>query len=132
MKFKIITLFISFILISMSGFAQNAFEVNIFVDADKNIYLEDQKVTLSKLSEETKALIYEQPAIKYNRLVFNIFGDKNLKHGFIMDVNHKLIAAVEGIPSKTKKYLLEYKNIDLDDSDWQKEVKSLELDAIKD
>jgi hypothetical protein len=132
MKFKTTALFISIFLTAVSGFAQEAFTVSVFVDADKNIYLEDQKVTLSELSEETKALVYKQAAVKYHRLAFNIYGDKNLKHGFIMDVNHKLLAALEGLKSKTNKYLLEYKNINLDDSGWQGEIKSLELDAIKD
>ncbi|MBZ9632085.1 hypothetical protein LB465_14975 [Salegentibacter sp. LM13S] len=132
MKFKIITLFISLFLITVSGFAQEAFQVNVFVDADKNIYLEDRNVTIGELSKETKDLIYKQPATKYNRLIFNIYGDKNLKHGFIIDVNHKLISAVEGLQSKTNKYLLEYKNINLENSGWQQEVKSLKLDAIKD
>lgn len=116
----------------MSGITQEAFEVNVFVDADKKIYLEDRNVSMSELSKETKDLIYRQSAVKYNRLVFNIYGDENLKHGFIMDVNHKLLAAVKNLQSKTNKYLLEYKNINLDDSGWQEEVKSLELDAIKD
>ena len=130
MKFKIITLFV--FLISVSGIAQEAFEMNVFVDSNKTIYLENKEVTLGELSEETKTLIYNQPAIKYNRLVFNIYADKNLKYGFIMDVNQKLIRSVEGMKSKTNKFLLEYKNINLDDSGWQEEVKSLELKALKD
>ncbi|PKD21098.1 hypothetical protein APR41_11825 [Salegentibacter salinarum] len=132
MNFKIIIIFISLFLITLSGFAQEAFRVNIFVDADKNIYLEDRNVTIGELSKETKDLIYKQPATKYNRLVFNIYGDKNLKHGFIMDINHKLLSLGKGLKSKTNKYLLEYKNINLDDSAWQEEIKSLQLDAVKD
>ncbi len=107
-------------------------EVNIFVDAEKNIYLEEQKVSMSELLKETKALVYKQPALKYNRLVYNIYADKNLKHGFVMDINHQLLRAGEALKSKTNKYLLEYKNLDLDKANWQLEIKSLKLDAIKD
>ena len=49
-----------------------------------------------------------------------------------MDVNHQLLRAVEGLKSKTNKYLLEYKNLDLDEAAWQLEIKSLKLDAIED
>lgn len=132
MNFKMIILFSSLFITAVSGFAQEAFKINVFVDADKNIYLEEQKVTFSELSEKTKELIYKQPATRYDRLVFNIYGDKNLKHGFIMDVNHKLSVAVKGLRSKSNKYLLEYINVNLNDSGWQEEVKSLKLDAIKD
>ena len=131
MKFKIILFLFSFF-ISISAVAQEAFEINVFVDADKNIFLEEQKLSMSELLEETKALVYKQSAVKYNRLVYNIYADKNLKHGFIMDVNHQLLRAVEGLKSKTNKYLLEYKNLDLDEAEWQLEIKSLKLDAIED
>ncbi|MBO2544242.1 hypothetical protein J0871_07425 [Salegentibacter sp. BDJ18] len=132
MKFKITLLFFSLFLIANTGLSQEAFEINVFVDADKNIYLEEQKLSMSQLLEETKALVYKQPAVKYNRLVYNIYADKNLKHGFIMDINHQLLRAVEGLKSKTNKYLLEYNNLDLDEAAWQLEIKSLKLDAIED
>ena len=131
MKFKITVLFL-ILFVSISAVAQEAFEINVLVDADKNIYLEEQKLSMSELLEETKALVYKQPAVKYNRLVFNIYADKNLKHGFIMDINHQLLRAVDGLKSKTNKYLLEYKNLDLDEAEWQLEIKSLKLDAIED
>ncbi len=132
MKFKTTLLFFSLFLIANAGLSQEAFEINVFVDADKNIYLEEQKLSMSELLEETKALVYKQPAVKYNRLVYNIYADKNLKHGFIMDINHQLLRAVDGLKSKTNKYLLEYKNLDLDEAAWQLEIKSLKLDAIED
>ena len=132
MKFKITLLFFSLFLIANTGLSQEAFEINVFVDADKNIYLEEQKLSMSQLLEETKALVYKQPAVKYNRLVYNIYADKTLKHGFIMDINHQLLRAVEGLKSKTNKYLLEYNNLDLDEAAWQLEIKSLKLDAIED
>ncbi|WP_289023377.1 hypothetical protein [uncultured Salegentibacter sp.] len=131
MKFKIIPFFFS-LFVSIFATAQEAFEVNIFVDAEKNIYLEEQKVRMSELLKETKALIYKQPALKYNRLVYNIYADKNLKHGFVMDINHQLLRAMEALKSKTNKYLLEYKNLDFDKANWQLEIKALKLDAIKD
>ena len=87
---------------------------------------------MSELLKETKALIYKQPALKYNQLVYNIYADKNLKHGFVMDINHQLLRATEALKSKTNKYLLEYKNLDIDKANWQLEIKSLKLDAIKD
>ena len=132
MKFKITLLFFSLFLITNTGLSQEAFEINVFVDADKNIYLEEQKLSMSLLLEETKTLVYKQPAVKYNRLVYNIYADKNLKHGFIMDINHQLLRAVEGLKSKTNKYLLDYKNLDIDEAEWQLEIKSLKLDAIED
>lgn len=132
MKFKITLLFFSLFLIANTGLSQETFEINVFVDADKNIYLEEQKLSMSQLLEETKALVYKQPAVKYNRLAYNIYADKNLKHGFIMDINHQLLRAVDGLKSKTNKYLLEYKNLDLDEAAWQLEIKSLKLDAIED
>ena len=94
--------------------------------------MEEQKVSMSELLKETKALIYKQPALKYNQLVYNIYADKNLKHGFVMDINHQLLRAGEALKSKTKKYLLEYKNLDIDKANWQLEINSLKLDAIKD
>ena len=132
MKFKLTLLFFSLFFNTYTGLSQEAFEINVFVDANKNIYLEEQKLSLSKLLGETKALVYKQPAVKYNRLVYNIYADKNLKHGFIMDVNHQRLRAVEGLKSKTNKYLLEYENLDLDEAEWQLEIKSLKLDAIED
>ena len=132
MKFKITLLFFSLFLIANTGHSQEAFEINVFVDADKNIYLEEQKLRMNEHLEETKALVYKQPAVKYNRLAYNIYADKNLKHGFIMDINHQLLRAVEGLKSKTNNYLLEYNNLDLDEAAWQLEIKSLKLDAIED
>ncbi|MBI6115715.1 hypothetical protein [Salegentibacter maritimus] len=87
---------------------------------------------MSELLKETKALIYKQPALKYDRLTYNIYADKNLRHGFVMDINYQLLRAMEALKSKTNKYLLEYKNLDLDKANWQLEIKSLKLDAIKD
>ena len=132
MKFKLTLLFFSLFFNTYTGLSQEAFEINVFVDANKNIYLEEQKLSLNELLEETKALVYKQPAVKYNRLVYNIYADKNLKHGFIMDVNHQLLRVVEGLKSKTYKYLLEYENLDLDEAEWQLEIKSLKLDAMED
>ncbi|SKB59514.1 hypothetical protein SAMN05660776_1975 [Salegentibacter holothuriorum] len=131
MKFKITIFFLS-LLVSVSAFAQEVFDINVFVDADKNIYLEEQKLSMSELLEETKALVYKQSAMKYNRLVYNIYADKNLKHGFIMDINHQLLRAVEGLKSKTNKYHLEYESLDLDEAAWQLEIKALKLEAIED
>lgn len=132
MKFKTIVFLFILGLASIPGFTQEAFKINVFVDADKNIYLEDEEVAMNQLSRKTRTLIYNQPALKYDRLIFNIYGDQDLKHGFIMDVNHKLITAAKGLKSRTNKYLLAYKNINIEDTDWQEEVKSLKLDAIKD
>lgn len=132
MKFKLTLLFFSLFFNTYTGLSQEAFEINVFVDAVKNIFLEEQKLSLNELLEETKALVYKQPAVKYNRLVYNIYADKNLKHGFIMDVNHQLLRVVEGLKSKTYKYLLEYENLDLDEAEWQLEIKSLKLDAMED
>ncbi|MDX1719855.1 MAG: hypothetical protein R3353_06830, partial [Salegentibacter mishustinae] len=68
MKFKLTLLFFSLFFNTYTGLSQEAFEINVFVDANKNIYLEEQKLSMSELLEETKALVYKQPAVKYNRL----------------------------------------------------------------
>ena len=131
MKFKITIFCMSFFLSFISVSAQQAFEVNVFVDADKIIYLEDQQVNFQQLSAEVKELVYNQPALKYDSVIFNIYGDKNLKHGFIMDVNRKMLAGYESGKIITRKYLLAYADIEMDSENWQQQIKSLNLKAIE-
>jgi len=131
MKFRIILLFFSLFISANSVFAQEAFEVNVFVDADKNIYLEDKQVKFDELSIEVKELVYNQSSLKYNNVIFNIYGDENLKHGIIMDVNREMLAAYRSGKITTRKYLLKYTNVEMDSENWQQEIKSLNLKAIE-
>jgi len=131
MKFKITLLLFKLFLITNSVLAQKAFEVNVFVNADKIIYLEEQQVNLGELSTEVKELVYNQPALKYDSVIFNIYGDKNLQHGFIMDVNRKMLAGYQSGKVTTRKYLLEFEDHQIDSENWRQEIKSLDLKAIE-
>ncbi|PRX42957.1 ExbD/TolR family protein [Salegentibacter salegens] len=130
MKFKITLLFFS-LFVCISAVAQDAFEINVFVDADKNIYLEDKQVKSDKLSIEVKELVNNQPALKYDGVIFNIYGDEKLKHGFIMDINREMLAGYDSGKIITKKYLLNYTDVEMDSENWQQEIKSLNLKAIE-
>lgn len=134
-NYKFLLLFL--LATTLSGFAQNkssakkSLVINVLIDADKKIYIEEYITPKGDITRGIQKIIRTTPSNKYQGVTYRIFADGSLQHGIIMDINQLLLVASQPINTKTEKYLLDLKDNDLDGLDWTKQLKKLDLKAIK-
>ena len=105
----------------------NVFYLNVFINANKTIYVEEEKTSFQNVQKQVSAILRNQPFKIDQQIVFRIFGDKDLDMGYIIDVNSEMRKAIrENI--KTKRYLLETKKLNIDGQNW---FQKIDLKALK-
>ena len=105
----------------------NVFYLNVFINANKTIYVEEEKTSFHNVQKQVSAILRNQPFKIDQQIVFRIFGDKDLDMGYIIDVNSEMRKAIrENI--KTKRYLLETKKLNIDGQNW---FQKIDLKALK-
>ena len=133
--YKFVLLFL--IASSFTGIAQNKSTspqpliINVLIDANKNIYVEENLTQKDEIIRSIQKIIRRTPANKYEGVTYRIFADGSLQHGTIMDVNQLLLDAYQPIKTRINKYLLDTKANKLDSPDWLKQLNKLDLKAIK-
>ncbi|UAB85389.1 hypothetical protein INR75_05055 [Zunongwangia sp. SCSIO 43204] len=103
------------------------FYLNVFINANKTIYVEDEKTSFQNVQNQVTEILRKQPFKVDQQIIFRIFGDKDLDMGYIIDVNAEMRKAIhENI--KTERYLLETKKLNIDGQNW---FQKIDLKALK-
>ena len=128
-----LTILICFLGFSMGINAQssiennNIFYLNVFINANKTIYVEEEKTSFQDVQNQVTKMLRKQPFKLDQQIIFRIFGDKDLDMGYIIDVNAEMRKAIhENI--KTERYLLETKKLNIDGQNW---FQKIDLKALK-
>ena len=89
-------LLICFSFNNISGQSQNqkseTFYVNVFIAANKSIYVGTEKTVFDEVDKTVSEIVRSMPFKIDQKLIYRIFADENLKHGFIMDVNEEMLS----------------------------------------
>ena len=105
----------------------NVFYLNVFINANKTIYVEEEKTLFQDVQNQVTKMLRKQPFKVDQQIIFRIFGDKDLDMGYISDVNAEMRKAIqENI--KTERYLLETKKLNIDGQNW---FQKIDLKALK-
>ncbi len=109
---------------------ESTFYVNVFINENKDIRVESELVEIKNMSKEVKKRIYEHPFNMDENVTYRIYADKNLRLGYIMDVEQKML---EGYSQNTRRerYLLETAKLEIDGPNWLKKLEGVKLDKIK-
>lgn len=103
------------------------FYLNVFINANKTIYVEEEKTSFQNVQNQVAEMLRKQPFKVDQQIIFRIFGDKDLDMGYIIDVNAEMRKAIqENI--KTERYLLETKKLNVDGQNW---FQKIDLKALK-
>ena len=128
-----LTILICFLGFSMGINAQssiennNIFYLNVFINANKTIYVEEEKTSFQDVQNQVTKMLRKQPFKVDQQIIFRIFGDNDLDMGYIIDVNAEMRKAIhENI--KTERYLLETKKLNIDGQNW---FQKIDLKALK-
>ncbi len=99
----------------------NVFFLNVFINANKTIYVEEEKTSFQNVQDQITEILRKQPFKLDQQIIFRIFGDKDVDMGYIIDVNNEMRKAIkENI--KTERYLLETKKLNIDGENWFQKI----------
>lgn len=118
---------IYFISIAPSYSQSNETYINLFISKDKTIYLETEKIGFDEVESKVSEIIRKMPFKLDRTIVYRIFGDENLKLGYIMDVNNKMLAAYDE-NVRTNRFLLNTVQLNIDGKNW---FQSIEMKNLK-
>lgn len=123
-------LFLSFnkVLAQDSDMKTSQFYLNLFISADKTIYLETEKINYQTIENKVSDIIRSQPFKLDQTTVYRIFADENIDLGYLMDVNQKMLSAFnENV--KTERFLLNTVKLNIDGQNWFDSINLKELEA---
>ena len=103
------------------------FYVNIFISADKTIYVETEKSGFDEVEDKVSELIRNKPFKLDQKIIYRIFADENLDLGYIIDVNREMLSAYKENVF-TRRFLLNTMELNIDGQDW---FDSVEIDKIE-
>ena len=95
------------------------FYVNLFIGADKTIYVETEMANFNEVEKKVSQLIRNRPFKIDQEVIYRIFADENLKLGYIMDVHREMLKAGN---APTQKYLLNTTQLNIDGRNWFKAI----------
>ena len=97
------------------------FYVNVFVNANRTIYVETEKTQFQDIENKISEIIRNKPFKLDQKIIYRIFADENLKLGYIIDINSKMLGAYnENVFNK--RYLLNTVELNIDGQDWFKQI----------
>ena len=70
------------------------FYLNVFINANKTIYVEEEKTSFQNVQNQVTEILRKQPFKVDQQIIFRIFGDKDLDMGYIIDVNAEMRKAI--------------------------------------
>ena len=114
--------------------AQNSkkvFTVDVYINADRQIYLEDKLIEMDNIEKEMSDYAYKKNAFFNDHVLYRIYADRNLNMGLIINVNNQLIKAFHPSTTRTERYLLYTEELDVNSSNWQGQIQKLNLKAIE-
>ncbi|MFI2742133.1 hypothetical protein ACG2LH_05295 [Zhouia sp. PK063] len=109
------------------------FYVHILVNANKEIKIENKTVSFDKLDNAVKTILEDSTLQNNEQVIIQIYGDENLKMGYITDVQGQILklSPYKGIRFKRELYLLDTKKERLDQSGWINRVQQFHLKPVK-
>lgn len=108
---------------------KDQFFVNLFISADKTIYVETEKTDFHNVEKEVEEIVRNRPFKLDQEIIYRIFADKNLDLGYIIDINNKMLAAYHD-NVKTERYLLNTVELNIDGQNWFDSINMKELKKI--
>lgn len=102
--------------------------INVFISADKTIFLETDKITFEKVEGKIRERVRSLPFNPDQKIIYRIYADENLKLGYIMDVSQQMSAGYR--PYQTQKFLLNTTKLNLDGQNWLKVIDMNDLKAL--
>ena len=102
--------------------------INVFIAADKTIYVETEKTEYQEVSQHISAIVGKLPFRIDQKVIFRIFADENLDHGYIMDVNSQMGLGYRDV-HQTLKYLLNTVELNIDGQNWFKSIDLQKLES---
>ena len=114
--------------------AQNSeeiFTVDDYINYDMQIYLEDKLIENDNIEKEMSDHAFKNNAFYDDKVLYRIYADRKLHLGVIMNVNNQLIKAFHPSVTKTERYLLDTRELDVNESTWQNDIQKLDLKAIE-
>ena len=125
--FLLIFFSISAVSAQKSDTGTDTFYVNIFISADKTIYVETEKSGFDEVEDKVSELIRNKPFKLDQKIIYRIFADENLDLGYIIDVNREMLSAYKENVF-TKRFLLNTMELNMDGQDW---FDSVEIDKLE-
>ena len=116
------------VLAQESDINKSQFSVNLFISANKIIYIETNKIKFQDIENKVSDILRNQPFKLDQTTVYRIFADENLDLGFIMDVNQKMLSAFsENV--RTERFLLNTVKLNIDGQNWFDSIDPKDLKA---
>ena len=106
---------------------QEPFYVNLFISADKTIFVETERTNFKEVETKVADIIRKKPFKLDERVVYRVFADENLKLGYIMDVNQEMLSGY-GENVQTSRYLLNTVELNIDGQNW---FNSIDMQKLK-
>jgi len=106
---------------------QEPFYVNLFISANKTIFVETERTSFKEVETKVADIIRNKPFKLDERIVYRIFADENLKLGYIMDVNQEMLSGY-GENVQTSRYLLNTVELNIDGQNW---FNSIDMQKLK-
>ncbi|MDR5589093.1 hypothetical protein [Christiangramia sp. SM2212] len=131
--FKKLSILILLLFVSNQVSAQNpnseseAFFVNVFISANKTIYVETEKTAFENIENKVSKIIRNKPFKLDQKIVYRIFADENLDMGFIIDVNQEMLSAYNENVIR-ERYLLNTYKLNIDGQNW---FESIDMKKLK-
>lgn len=109
---------------------QEPFYVNLFISADKTIFVETERAKFEEVEAKVAHIVRNKPFKLDQRIVYRIFADENLKLGYIMDVNQEMLSGFGEI-AQTSRYLLNTLELNIDGPNWFNSIDMQKLKKLK-
>lgn len=106
-----------------------ALYVDAIINYEGKIKVHNTLLNIEEVEAYTKSYVRNQPVMKYDHVVYRVYGDENLELGEIMNLEQELQKAYAG---KRARYLLDTRAIILDTPNMWEKLKLLEIKSLKD
>ncbi len=116
---------------SLQQESQEIFTVDVYINADRQVYLEDKLIKANEVKKEINDYASRKKAFLEDSVLYRIYADRNLDMGFIMNINNQLIKAFHPANTRTKRFLLYSEELDVNSSNWQDQIQKLDLKALE-
>lgn len=130
LKFFAFLIALSTISVASAQQTNSTYYIDVLIDAEKNIYFENTKVSLDAVPQMTRSKVNELKFVEGKGITYRIFADGNLELGDIMDVEQQMRKGFSQPNLRMRRYLLKTSEIPMDKSNWIDQLNKLNLKAI--
>jgi len=105
------------------------FYVNVFISADKTVYVESDKTEFQNIEDKVSDIIRNKPFKLDQKVVYRIFADEKLKMRYLIDVDQKLLSAYNQ-DVKRERFLLNTVELNIDGENWFNSIDLKKLEKV--